>query len=92
MMLPPSGSLYTVSDTSGGMGLCCTADGLALAGVPLLRLDGTRFVPRPQGEIDRLMVRTYGKAAPIMGGLQTVADAPLIGRADGRAMSGLKTS
>ncbi|GGF17820.1 hypothetical protein GCM10011611_24590 [Aliidongia dinghuensis] len=61
-----------------GFGLDCTADGLTLAGVPLLRRASRGFVPRDDLEIRWLLERAYGAtvdADRVAKGLDAVAQA-----------------
>jgi hypothetical protein len=72
----------------GGFGLNCTAEGLSLAGAPLLRKTVTGFAPRPSEDITALLKAAYGPVAgpaDLAAGLSVVADA--LSRGDlGRAM------
>jgi len=75
---------------SKGFGLDCTPDGLALAGVPLLRYTTGGFAPRDDLEIRWLLESAYGAevdAARVIKGLAIVARA-LNEREPARAMIG----
>jgi hypothetical protein len=50
---------FRLTNEPGGLGLSCTASGLSLAGVPLLRKSGTDFVPRSATEIEALVEAAY---------------------------------
>jgi hypothetical protein len=70
--------MFKLSNGPGSLGLSCNENGLALAGVPLLRRTGHGFTPRSQAEIARLIGHTYGTdtaTTSIMGGLTAVARA-----------------
>jgi hypothetical protein len=61
-----------------GLGLYCGADGLLLAGTPLIERQGASYRVRPPGEVERLLSCAYGAAfdsAPVMRGLAQVASA-----------------
>jgi hypothetical protein len=45
---------------AGGLGLSCTAEGVSLAGVPLLRKTTSGLTPRPMAELAALMKSAYG--------------------------------
>jgi hypothetical protein len=45
----------------GSLGLGCTVTGLALAGVPLMRVTPTGIKPGPAAEIDVLAKKAYGE-------------------------------
>ena len=69
---------YGLSDAPGTLGLSCNKQGLALAGVPLLRHGLTGVSPRPPAEIARLLSAAYdidADATFVMAGLEVVADA-----------------
>jgi hypothetical protein len=69
---------FGLSDAPGTLGLSCNKQGLALAGVPLLRPVETGFEPRPLPEIARLLSAAYdidADVAAVMGGLDVVARA-----------------
>jgi len=71
-------TMFTLSKKKGSFGLDCNAQGLALAGVPLLRRAGKGFVSRPMEEVQWLIDRAYQTkvdAAPLIGGLDVVAQA-----------------
>jgi hypothetical protein len=53
-------STFRLTNERGGLGLSCTAAGLSLAGVPLLRKTEGRFVPRSAAEIVSLIKAAYG--------------------------------
>jgi len=81
-------TMYKLSNRPGSLGVSCTAAGLALAGVPLLSKGLGGFVPRPCGEVERLLQGAYAMTAdvaPVMSGLGAVARALNEG-AEGRAM------
>lgn len=46
---------FRLTNQPGGLGLSCTREGLALAGVPLLHKTERGFAPRPPREIDALL-------------------------------------
>ncbi|QGM46232.1 hypothetical protein [Methylocystis heyeri] len=50
-----------MTNGAGGLGLSCTAEGLSLAGAPLLRRTSAGFAPRPAAEIDALLETAYGE-------------------------------
>ena len=52
--------MFRLSNEPGERGLSCTPDGVALAGVPLVRKTQAGFVPRPAGEIASLLKAAYG--------------------------------
>ncbi|MDZ5649588.1 hypothetical protein [Nitrospirillum sp. BR 11828] len=69
---------YRVSNSPGGLGLSCTAEGLALAGVPLLAKGAGGFQVRPAAEVAVLLQRAYAGAAPgttVLPALAKIADA-----------------
>lgn len=51
---------FRLTNEPGGLGLSCTAAGLSLAGVPLLRKTEAGFVPRPSPEIASLIKAAFG--------------------------------
>jgi hypothetical protein len=51
--------MFKLSQEPGRLGLRCDAEGLSLAGVPLLVRNGDRFQPRSAIEIQRLLSRAY---------------------------------
>lgn len=51
---------FRLTNEPGGLGLSCTAAGLSLAGVSLLRKSDTGFAPRPAPEITSLIEAAYG--------------------------------
>jgi hypothetical protein len=53
-------STFRLTNERGGLGLSCTAAGLSLAGVPLLRKTQAGFVPRSAREIVSLITAAYG--------------------------------
>jgi hypothetical protein len=53
-------STFRLTNERGGLGLSCTAAGLSLAGVPLLRNTEAGFVPRSAPEIVFLIKAAYG--------------------------------
>ncbi|MDE1145222.1 MAG: hypothetical protein PW843_01205 [Azospirillaceae bacterium] len=77
---------YRLGAGSGGLGLSCTGEGLALAGVPLLAKGAGGFQARPAAEVAVLLRRAYAGAAPdaqfdvplgatVLPGLAKIADA-----------------
>lgn len=71
-------TMFTLSKKRGSFGLDCNAQGLALAGVPLLRRAEKGFVSRPMEEVQWLIDRAYQTkvdATPLIGGLDAVARA-----------------
>lgn len=52
--------LFRLDDAPQGPGLSCDATGLRLAGVSLLRKDGSGFAPRAPDEIATLLACAYG--------------------------------
>ena len=63
-------------DRDGGLGLSCTAAGLSLAGVPLLRKGGAGFAPRTPDEVETLLQAAYGDTARLSSSaLDSIADA-----------------
>jgi hypothetical protein len=52
--------MFRLSSELGQHGLSCTPDGVALAGVPLLRKTQAGFVPRSSNEIASLLKTAYG--------------------------------
>ncbi|MBB6250109.1 hypothetical protein [Nitrospirillum iridis] len=53
---------YRLSNGPGGLGVTCTAEGLALAGVPLLAKGASGFQVRSAEEVAVLLERAYGRA------------------------------
>jgi hypothetical protein len=51
---------FRLTNEPGGLGLSCSPDGLALAGVPLLAKTAAGFEPRPAPEIAALIKAAYG--------------------------------
>ncbi|ASG22488.1 hypothetical protein [Nitrospirillum viridazoti] len=69
---------YRLNNGPGGLGVSCTAEGLALAGVPLLAKGAGGFQARPAAEVAVLLTRAYAGAEPnaaILPGLTKIADA-----------------
>ncbi|MEA1676182.1 hypothetical protein [Nitrospirillum sp. BR 11163] len=70
---------YRLSNGLGGLGVTCTAEGLALAGVPLLAKGANGFQVRPGGDVSVLLKCAYGPAEPnaavLLPGLSKIADA-----------------
>jgi hypothetical protein len=63
---------------SGAFGVSWEKQGVALAGVPLLRQTGHGFAPRPAGQVQALVSKAYlieADTAPVMRGLEAVARA-----------------
>jgi hypothetical protein len=52
--------MFRLSNDPGERGLSCTPDGVALAGVPLIRKTLAGFAPRPADEISLLLKAAYG--------------------------------
>jgi hypothetical protein len=70
--------MFNFSDKSSSFGLSCRKNGLALAGVPLLRSTEDGFAPRPWTEVQWLLSRAYDIDADVslvMGQLSIVAGA-----------------
>jgi hypothetical protein len=58
---------FRLTNEPGGLGLSCSPDGLALAGVPLLTKTAAGFEPRPAPEIEVLIKAAYGaNGGPIL--------------------------
>jgi hypothetical protein len=53
--------MFRLSNAPGERGLSCTPDGVALAGVPLVRKTQAGFEPRPANEIASLFKAAYAK-------------------------------
>ena len=51
---------FRLTNEPGGLGLSCSPAGLALAGIPLLRITEAGFEPRPASEIATLIRAAYG--------------------------------
>ncbi|MBB6250464.1 hypothetical protein [Nitrospirillum iridis] len=67
---------YRLSNGPGGLGVSCTAEGLALAGVPLLAKAPGGFQARPAAEVALLLKRTgIEPRAAVPPGLAKIADA-----------------
>ncbi|WP_148294049.1 hypothetical protein [Azospirillum sp. B4] len=69
---------YRLSNGPGGLGLSCTAEGLALAGVPLLAKGAGGFQARSVAEVALLLKRAYVGMEPgagVLPGLTKIADA-----------------
>ncbi|ASG20798.1 hypothetical protein [Nitrospirillum viridazoti] len=69
---------YRLSNGPGGLGVSCTAEGLALAGVPLLAKGAGGFQARPVAEVSVLLKRAYagiGPHAAVLPSLVKIADA-----------------
>ncbi|TWB44290.1 hypothetical protein [Nitrospirillum pindoramense] len=69
---------YRLSNGPGGLGVSCTGEGLALAGVPLLAKGAGGFRARPAAEVAVLLGRAYAGAEPgaaVLPGLAKIADA-----------------
>jgi contact-dependent growth inhibition (CDI) system restriction endonuclease-like protein len=69
---------FGLSNEPGTLGLSCNQTGLALAGVPLLRLTEGGFAPRSPAEIARLLSAAYdidADTTSVMAGLGVVANA-----------------
>ena len=52
--------MFRLSNDPGERGLSCTPDGVALAGITLIRKTPAGFIPRPAGEIASLLKAAYG--------------------------------
>jgi hypothetical protein len=52
--------MFRLSNDPAERGLSCTPDGVALAGVPLIRKTPAGFIPRPADEIASLLKAAYG--------------------------------
>jgi hypothetical protein len=69
---------YRLSNGPGGLGVSCAAEGLALAGVPLLAKGAGGFRVRPAAEVETLLRRAYASREPgaaVLPGLTKIADA-----------------
>lgn len=81
---------FQLDDARGGTGLSCNAQGLWLAGRPLLRRTISGYAPRPADEIAALTKCAYGRDMDpegLVAGLRVIAEA--LDRGDlGRAMVG----
>ncbi|TWB77691.1 hypothetical protein FBZ87_103510 [Nitrospirillum amazonense] len=69
---------YRLSNGPGGLGLSCTAEGVGLAGVPLLVKGAGGFQARPAAEVAVLLRRAYAGVEPgaaVLPGLTKIADA-----------------
>lgn len=69
---------FRLTNEPGGLGLSCTAAGLALAGVPLLQKSATAFAVRPAADIEALIRAAYGDdvvLAAVLPGIEAVARA-----------------
>ncbi|MEA1650653.1 hypothetical protein UAJ10_16725 [Nitrospirillum sp. BR 11164] len=69
---------YRLSNGPGGLGVSCTGEGLALAGVPLLVKGAGGFRARPAAEVAVLLKRAYAGAGPgatVLPGISKIADA-----------------
>ncbi|MBB6250467.1 hypothetical protein [Nitrospirillum iridis] len=69
---------YRLSNGPGGLGVSCTAEGLALAGVPLLAKGAGGFQARPAAEVETLLRRAYASREPgaaVLPGLTKIAEA-----------------
>jgi hypothetical protein len=53
--------IFRLTNEPGGLGLSCTASGVSLAGVPLLRKSRAGFVPRTESEIGFLLEAAFGE-------------------------------
>lgn len=79
---------FGLSSESGSFGLKCDNGGVWLAGVPLLQMTGTGFMPRPTPKLKALIEKAYGGgiySKGLFAGLNVVADALNRGNL-GRAM------
>ncbi len=69
---------FRLADTAGSLGLHCNADGVWLAGAPLLRKSVNGWEPRPDNEINALLRAAYGRdldPAKLTPGLRAAASA-----------------
>ncbi|MDE1147083.1 MAG: hypothetical protein PW843_10755 [Azospirillaceae bacterium] len=69
---------YRLDSSPGGLGVRCTDDGLALAGVPLLTKGAGGLQVRPAVEVTTLLRRAYAGTDPgaaVLPGLAKIADA-----------------
>jgi hypothetical protein len=86
--LAPIEKRFQIEYKAGGLGLSCTAEGVSLAGVPLLRRTIAGLTPRPPDELAVLMKGAYGHdidATRAYRGLDVIARA--LNKGDiGRAM------
>jgi hypothetical protein len=57
---------FRLANEPGSLGLSCRETGLALAGVPLLRMTAGGFTPRSADEIDVLMKGAYGRDVDVV--------------------------
>ncbi len=76
--MSPFDRRFQLVDDRNLLGLSCTANGIHLAGVPLLRKTAKGFAPRPTGEIAALMKGAYDQdvdAERLAPGLDVIADA-----------------
>ncbi|TWB46032.1 hypothetical protein [Nitrospirillum pindoramense] len=64
---------YRVSNGPGGLGLSCTTEGLALAGVSLLAKGVGGFQARPAAEVAVLLKRAYAGGEPAAAALPALA-------------------
>jgi hypothetical protein len=68
--------MFRLSNEPRERGLSCTPDGVALAGIPLIRKTPTGFIPRPAGEIASLLKAAYGdRPMALPSRLDTIAKA-----------------
>jgi hypothetical protein len=76
--LAPIEKRFQIEYKAGGLGLSCTAEGVSLAGVPLLRRTIAGLTPRPPDELAVLMKGAYGHdidATRAYPGLDVIAQA-----------------
>jgi hypothetical protein len=68
--------IFRLTNEPGGLGLSCTASGVSLAGVPLLRKSRAGFVPRTESEIGFLLEAAFGEdPTRLQSRLRTIAQA-----------------
>ncbi len=68
--------MFRLSNDPGERGLSCTPDGVALAGITLIRKTPAGFIPRPAGEIASLLKAAYGdRPMALPSKLDTIAKA-----------------
>jgi hypothetical protein len=68
--------MFRLSNDPGERGFSCTPDGVALAGITLIRKTPAGFIPRPAGEIASLLKAAYGdRPMALPSRLDTIAKA-----------------
>jgi hypothetical protein len=76
--LNPFNRNFRLADGADGIGVSCTLEGVALAGVPLLRKTVAGFAARPSAEIGVLIELAFGRdtdPAGVSRGLDVIAEA-----------------